>query len=319
MSVVPGNPVYKVTSLLIKTAILIFSLWYIFNKLNSEFLKLNFSEAIQGNGMILLLLTFFLMFINWGLEAAKWRILVSSLEKISLAEALKAVFAGVTVSIFMPNRVGEFAGRIFFLKHADKVLATLKNFVGSAMQLFMTLFFGILAFACVSGESRTLFLEVVGSVTTRFVLVLIAIFMAGLFILNRYSSYFSGQVRAWLSAVFNSRRDEVLAVLLLSFVRYFVFLFQYYFVLTALGVEMDLFICLNLIAVTFLVTSIIPSFALTEIATRGAAAVFLFSVYLDDPAPVLAASVLVWLINLAVPAVIGSIFIWQLKFFREAE
>src|SRR4051812_2218147 len=133
----PNQRVYKVISLLLKAAILILSLWYILYRLNGPE-GIYLWEDLKKANPFLLFISFLLLFVNWGLEALKWMLLIAPLERIGFFTAYRAIFAGVTVSIFMPNRVGEFAGRIFFLEKADKVEATLKNFVGSATQLFMT-------------------------------------------------------------------------------------------------------------------------------------------------------------------------------------
>jgi uncharacterized membrane protein YbhN (UPF0104 family) len=313
------NRIYKVTSLFIKTAILILSLLYIFNKLSEANEKSDLSAMFRASDLKLIVLAFFLLFINWGLEAIKWKVLIRPLEEITFMESLKAVFAGVTVSIFMPNRVGEFAGRIFFLNKAGKVEATLKNFVGSIAQLFMTLAAGILAFFLGDDINGSCVLppQMLELRTAGLVLIILIILVLLTFLINRYRNRLPLKLRSWFSIFFDTERKVVVFVVLLSAVRYLVFLSQYYLVLIALGVEVEPAKAFELIAITFLITSIVPSFAFTEIATRGAAAVYLFAAYTSDTGLIIAASILVWIINLAIPALIGAIFIWKLKFFRQ--
>ena len=38
-----------------------------------------------------------------------------------LQKSLMAVFSGITISIFTPNRIGEYFGRVFILKKKEKV------------------------------------------------------------------------------------------------------------------------------------------------------------------------------------------------------
>ena len=85
------------------------------------------------------------MFVNWSIDAIKWQFLVSKLEKVSFWLALKAVFLGITVSIFTPNRIGEFGGRVFCLQQADRLKCIGNNF-GNITQLVITIIFGVLAF-----------------------------------------------------------------------------------------------------------------------------------------------------------------------------
>lgn len=321
MSLTSNKRAYKVTSLLIKTAILICSSLYIFYKFNSGTGATGFIEIFQQANKKFLLLTFFLMFLNWGLEAFKWKFLISPLEDISFSRALKSIFAGVTVSIFMPNRVGEFAGRIFFLEKADKIEATLKNFVGSAMQLLITIIIGIVAMFCkveYAGNYFEIYADEHFKITmiVQLISILIVVFLILFFFLNRIRNRFSPKIQSYIKTLSAVRKSSLVIVFLLSLLRYSVFLFQYYLVLLACGVKVDLYTASVLIAITFLITSVVPGFALTEVLTRGAVAASLFMYVTPLSTPVIAASLIVWVINLAVPAVIGSAFIWKLKFFR---
>jgi uncharacterized membrane protein YbhN (UPF0104 family) len=318
MSVASNNRIYKVTSLFIKTAILIISIFYIFHKLNSASQKFDLFSITERSDLKLLLFSFGLMFLNWGIEALKWKVLITSLEPLTFRTSLKSVFAGVTVSIFMPNRIGEFAGRIFFLQKADKVEATLKNLVGSTAQFFVTILIGFISFFAAkrAGYLNSFAVDVFDGGGIRFMILFTAILFVILFVLNHYSSRFSPQVQSWFSAIFETKAKVLITILVLSGIRYFVFLFQYYLILIAFGIELSFGIAFNLIAITFLITSVIPSIALTEIVTRGAVAIYLFSAYTADTDLVLVSSFIVWIINLAIPALIGTAFIWKLKFFK---
>ena len=56
------------------------------------------------------------MCLNWSIEAIKWRLLIKKMQPITFIEALKGVLSGVAVGTFTPNRIGEFGGRILYLK-----------------------------------------------------------------------------------------------------------------------------------------------------------------------------------------------------------
>jgi len=319
MSVTSTNRIYKVTSLLIKAAILILSFGYIVYKITSPGIHDPHFPFIADHytpvNFTLLCIAFLMMFLNWGIEALKWKAIIAPLERISFKTALQSVFAGVTVSIFMPNRVGEFAGRIFFLEKADKVEATLKNFLGSLMQLLVTLLAGVFALLPMVREG---FLESLGISDVWIVGLLIAFAFTVVLplVLNRYRAKLPDRWQPWFKAVFDTGAKTLLTALLLSALRYAVFLLQYWLVLYAFGVWIDPIRAVQLIAITFLVTSLVPSFAFTEIGTRGAAAMYLFSSYTTETAAVVTSSLVIWIINLAIPALIGSAFTWKLKFFR---
>ena len=310
---------YKVISLLIKSGILIFSFYYIWQKIVEAEKNINISEYLTLSKLSVLTILFLLMLINWSLEAAKWKILIAPLESISFYKSLISVFAGVTASIFTPNRIGEFTGRVFFLEKADKIQATFKSFIGSAAQLFITISAGLISvFAYYINRSNLLVPE--GSLTIRIILFSVAIIILAtvfLFLVYHFRGRMPVKFRSYVSAFFEIKRKDLFLIVLLSAIRYFVFTFQYYLILKTFNVPVDFKTAFMLIALTFLVTSAIPTFALTEIAVRGASAVYFFSMIGAEPSVVVAASFTVWLINLALPALIGSIFVWKLQFFKD--
>ena len=73
------------------------------------------------------------------MEALKWQFLISKIEKISIKRSIRAIFSGITVSAFTPNRVGEYGGRVFCLEKADRIQAVLITVIGSMAQLVTTI------------------------------------------------------------------------------------------------------------------------------------------------------------------------------------
>jgi hypothetical protein len=135
--------------LLIKVVIAFFALWFIYREvqLKDQETDLSFGidHLLSTNQLPYLIGLVLLMLLNWTLEAYKWKTLIQHIEKISLIKSLFAIFSGITIAIFTPNRVGEYGGRIFHLQKADRIDATLLTIVGSYAQLVVTLATGIIA------------------------------------------------------------------------------------------------------------------------------------------------------------------------------
>ena len=146
MITAPNKPFYKVISLFIKSVILFFSFYYIYEKLKEAPTTLDLSTLFSKENWFLTSAVLILMIANWSIEAIKWKLLVEPLEKINFIHSMKGVLSGVTVSIFTPNRIGEFAGRVFFLNKSDKIQATIMSLIGSVAQLLVTVIGGVLAF-----------------------------------------------------------------------------------------------------------------------------------------------------------------------------
>ena len=111
-------------------------------------------------------------------------------------------------------------------------------------------------------------------------------------------------------------------VLGMSLLRYLVFSTQFYLFLRAFDVQLTLGEAMMLIPVIYLVTTSIPTIALSELGVRGSVSVFFIGVFMssdfmgvrDIQLRVFAASTCIWIINIALPALIGTSFVYHLRF-----
>ena len=319
----------KKISAFIKLCVVCLALWFLYQKVfsNESYseVKTQFLSILSDGSYIELVLVFFLMFINWSIDAIKWQFLVSKLEKVSFWLALKAVFLGITVSIFTPNRIGEFGGRVFCLQQADRLKAVLVTIFGNITQLVTTIIFGVLAFLFFSSlythllftkSDYGIYILLVLSVVVFTVLIyllynvsqLSSLFSRWKF-LDKYKSY------APVFSLFSSK--DISKVLFLSILRYIVYSFQFYLLIKFANIEINLMQSLTMSALTFLSMSIIPTIALTELGVRGSVAIYFFGFLSSNAIGIMTASFALWIINLVVPAVIGVFFVYQLKFFRK--
>jgi hypothetical protein len=108
-------------------------------------------------------------------------------------------------------------------------------------------------------------------------------------------------------------------ILLLSLARYIIFVLQFYFLLVFVDVEIPFSQGIYLIALMYLISTVVPTFAISEVTTRGSVSVMLLGAVAGNPLQITGAYFLLWLINLALPALIGSIFVLRIRFFRNRE
>lgn len=72
-------------------------------------------ESFLSATVVNLLLVVALMFVNWGIEARKWQLLVRLVHPVPFFQAFKAILAGVSFSVTTPNRIGEYVGRMMYM------------------------------------------------------------------------------------------------------------------------------------------------------------------------------------------------------------
>ena len=96
-----------------------------------------------------------------------------------------------------------------------------------------------------------------------------------------------------------------------------VFTTQFFILLQVFGVDVSYIDAIILATVMLFVISVIPTIAITEIGVRGSVALFLFGLVSANTVGILSSTFVMWTINLLLPALIGTIFIFTLNFFRK--
>ncbi len=298
--------------LLLVTFVFIF--YKLFYAYHLEQLIENYHFEINDSKLTALIFAVVLMFCNWLLEAGKWRLLINKNEKISFMHSVKAVVSGIALSIITPNQIGDFAGRIIHLKKFDKIKGSLVTVIGHTAQVIMTLAFGLFAFIFILHAQHKISDQV--SLVTTLVSILsivIAIYaFLNIHLISRIS--FSKKIKPYLEVFSFYTKNELLKVLIFSFLRYSVFIIQYVLLLHFFGVEISLITTVCCIIATLCAQSFVPSFLLIEIGMRGASALFFFTIFTNNSAGVLLSAYSLWIINLMLPAFYGLIVIVNHKF-----
>ena len=321
----------KTIGFLLKIGIVAFALFFLYQQLTSKSSVEQFDldqilVKLQEN-YIVVTVVILMMFLNWFLESLKWRFLISKIEKVSIKRSIRAIFSGITVSAFTPNRVGEYGGRVFCLEKADRIKGVLITVIGSMAQLVTTIVFGsigILLLPNLMPEFDSLFSNIVFAYPLMlFLLILLNVLLVTLFLNASVFSVVLSKIKFLrkfkkyneVFSFYNS--SELLEILLYSVGRYIVFTTQFFILLQVFDVQIGYVDAMILITTMLLVISIIPTIAITEIGIRGSVALFLFGLVSVNAIGILSATFVMWVINLLLPALIGTIFIFSLKFFRK--
>lgn len=253
-----------------------------------------------------------LMPINWLLETRKWQALTSNLQQLTLWQSLKSILSGLAVSMLTPNRVGDFAGRIAWLKPENRTAGTMSAFVGSCAQMIAIALLGTLAF-CLQPVLPD-FLEWFGhhSAPTAAVLVILATAACGAyFFIGALATRFRFGRWPWferfVQAAGQHTKGQLTIALLLSICRTAVFIFQLQLMLQSAGVDLATTEAFSSIALMYCFVSVIPSFAFAEWGVRGSMALLFIAPLGGQPTQIVAATVALWLVNVALPAAMGAI------------
>ncbi len=105
-------------------------------------IKQSFQSAKLFNVLIVVLL----MVANWSIEAKKWQLAVASIYHINFMKAFKAILSGVAFSVTMPNRIGEYLGRMLYMPEGNRLKSISVTLVSSLSQLYVTITSGVIGF-----------------------------------------------------------------------------------------------------------------------------------------------------------------------------
>ena len=284
--------------------------------------KTSFSST---KNILLMVLAFILMPVNMAFETRKWQKSISPVEKVPFKKAFTAIFTGITAGMMFPNRTGDFLGRIFILEKGNRLKAAMLTFVGNIAQMLVTVSLGCIAWIFFTQEKYYWCVLIISLI----IIVLGYLLYFNIHILKHLQRLIPMKWRSRAEkymVIFSSySKKDLVQILLLAVAKYLVYSFQFVLLIWAFDVPLNYLEAMIPIMITYLLMTVIPYITITEIAVRGSVCVFVFETWLTRlgistsfTMMVFSASTMLWLYNLAIPAIIGLFFIRKLKFIRSS-
>lgn len=291
-------------------------------------LEQRWQQIKQGWPSTTFLLALCLMFLNWGIEAAKWKLLVNHVQPISFFRAYQSVLAGCSVTMLTPNRIGEYGGRMLFIEPQHRIKAISLTITGSISQLLITMIMGCLGlfflryFSHPDGNALTVLPHFWGDVLIYFSVsctLLLFLFYIRIGWLVRLLEKLPAltKVTRHIAVLDEFTTLQLVRLLALSLLRYGVFVMQYVLLLKALQVDIGFGLSFWLITVFYLVLAVAPTIGFLELPVRVKASLQLMQLYSSNTLGIQTAALAIWLINLVLPAVMGSVLILGTKIVKD--
>lgn len=294
--------------------------WQIKNQEGLEQAWRGIRESLNSPKILYLVFVLLLMVVNWTIEAIKWRLSIRKIQQVSLGKALQAVLSGVSFAVSTPNRMGEYLGRILYMKDGSRLKTISITIVGSISQLIITLIMGFIGLLLLQNTIREQ--QLISSLWMQFILmgVVIVIVFLTLFYFRLtwivrlveklpYSRKFSYLV----TALEDFNATMLWQLLSLSLLRFLVFIVQYYLLFSLFDMDMSWWHVFWTVSVSFLVMAVIPTIAIAELAQRGKILIAIVGLYTTNELGITLVTASIWFINLIIPAITGSILILRIK------
>lgn len=314
--VIPVAP--KWIAVLLKRLILIASWSYIVYMLlfdeQFSFKQIRFAPSSM-QAAALFITVGFLTFINWLFESMKWQTSLLNTQKISLHRAFIGVLGGLSVAIITPNRSGEYFGRLFVLQPEARIKAFGITIIANLSQFVTTLFFGIIALLLWQrGFSLPFSLSFTN--VSIIIVTLVAAISAILYLHRKKikQTPFYINVKNIFQVLSSWNFGIISKILLFAVCRYIVFILQFWLLLKLFLAPISFFEVYQGIGVMYLVMALLPVITLAEPAVRCGLSVVLLGVFSPNESGIMAASLVLWCLNLALPALLGTLW---LNFYKQ--
>lgn len=281
-------------------------------------ISITLSNTFSSHNLYWYGLVIALMPLVWALEAFKWRFALSKYVSISFWRSWRSVWYGIVAGQLTPNRIGEPIGRLALIDSDARGKAGFVAVWCSFAQQIATILFGLL--------SVVWWLSIDGYVVLPSGIPLWLIFVAiscwiGLMLLgivkvHWVARWFEGF--GWVKKVLHGEKlvldfsvSTFSIVQIISILRYLVFSTQYVILLGVFGVEANLMDLYAVVGLTYLFSSFIPSFSASDVGVKAGFAIWFASMVSNNAVGVTAASLFLWTLNLAIPALIAAWFPWR--------
>jgi hypothetical protein len=301
---------------LIKISLVVASFFFIYKKLvgNSALAFYDFVQFLNKTNafwlksiIFLILLTLF----NWFFEILKWQTLVSSIKLISFKRAIEQCLGSLTISLFTPNRIGEYGAKALYFEKTLRKRVVFLNLINNLIQMAITLFFGFIGIILFANKYNLK----VNSNTFVFLLIGIGIILIVIFILKKTNFQIKGfSLNKIKMALLNIKSETIVLGFLFSFFRYLLFSFQFFYLLTFFNIEISYFNAMIIITSMYLLVSVIPSISFFDVAIKGSIAVYLFSLISVNEIIILSIVTIMWILNFVLPSIVGSYFVLSYKY-----
>ncbi len=246
---------------------------------------------------------------NWSFEIYKWQGLASTIQPISAKASAEQTLGSLATSLLTPNRIGEYGAKAFYFNPSLRKRIMALNLIGNLSQMCITTIFGVI------GLSFFVILYDLPLVTKnlnwpQLLAILFGCVLGLLFGLKKLTTTKQSKTLQFLREL---PKMLLLKTLVLSFLRYASFSLQWYVLLSLFGISLSFEDAMIIVSSMYLLASIIPSFAIFDVVIKGGVAVYLFGLLGVPELPILIITTLMWILNLAIPAIIGSYFVLIFK------
>ena len=311
---------WKMFVMVLKFMVLLYLMYYLYQHffVNKDFwtsIQLQLATGLEARKLPCLIFAVVLLPVNWLLEVYKWHLLQYSTLQLSFYQSWKNVMKGVSFGLIMPQQLGDALGKMEHSTSNDRWDIGILSLFGGFVQSFMALMGGVVGVAFLF--ENELGIAVVSIMTMGMVVVMACIFYS-VEILQFLQSKFLFKFLTSLN--FKLTKIILLKVVVLSLLRYLVFVSQFVLVLQLFANSFDKMKVVSAVMLTYFGKTFIPALnVFGDLGIRECAALWSFSYTSIAASTVFLCSMLVWMLNIVLPMLIGGYYLLETYFSKSKQ
>jgi hypothetical protein len=233
------------------------------------------------------------------------------------------VLSGITFSLFTPNRIGEYGGRILYVDARHAWHAVIASITGSFAQNLVHITAGLAAAVLLIGTVIEL-PETTGTGLWVFSICVICMIWFCYFYLPEIARILSSWTpprilrRPWkaLDHLVHTSRRQLTFALCFALIRYTVFSLQYILLLQFFQVDIPLYWLVGGVALIYFMQTSMPLPPFVDLIARNELGILLWAGFGVSAFSITAAGLTLWILNLGIPALFGLLAIAAVNVLR---
>lgn len=278
-------------------------------------------EAFRGSHSLMILAALVLIFLNFSAEAIKWQRLVNRIEPTGYPKALAGVLTSLAMAVTTPGRIGDFVTRGMILEPKNRFAGSGHTFLYILAQMVVTVALGLLGAAFylpshwefLRGETQNLNIPIL--IAAGIGLLLITLF----FILDKLTGFLQNikwlkKIYPFLIAVEGVSVKDKTFLLILSILKFFTYIGQYYLLLLFFGVSLEFWSGMAAISLIYMIMHFLLVPTIGDLGVRGSLSILILEPFTTDVPAIVFATFAAWIINIMLPSLIGLLMLKRIRF-----
>jgi uncharacterized protein (TIRG00374 family) len=297
--------------LFFKIALMFLIFRYIYSKMDFD----QFKSVIHRANYLFLLSSFLLVIFNIFTQILKWYLLVNSCHlHFSLRNSTKAIIGGITLGIATPSRIGEL-GRILFTKNINYATLTGFYFIDKLMNFTALITFCLIGIFFIPNiYPYPYFLILLLLLLMLIYLWFHPAFFIGWLRKKKLQSGYKEKIKIFMESLCILKKSTIFYCIFQSYLFYIITFIQFFFLLKACYSNVPF----GGVLVSYVIMVISSSLPITPsgAGVRESASMKALSMYHVPKEAALAAVVLLFIMNVVLPAIIGIFVLLRHNFFK---